>query len=355
MKQKSANDGGRVETFKTLSEMGVQFKSRSLERAVEQAVELAQQGRYLEAAAAFEQSSANPADQATEAAVLAISFYRRALSCRIDSDVTGALQNLERAMQFPCLPLPLRSLFQERATALQRKPDKEFREFETAVANRFEMAPSEVDLRFEFLRKYRLNQANRKWSVDGIDGIAAVGVYRWTGDINRNERWSRLIREFKRGEKGLPAFFGRILAEHVRTTPICREWMREVDYIVPVPASDRRTAERGADIVARTGEHLSTRLGVPIRTDFLRRKANSERSRDVGKTALAAQYTFNLKKAQEVEGRVVLLLDDVMTRGNTASACVSRLKENACARVFLLVLALAESSLQSSRHIPAAS
>lgn len=353
--QKSANEGGRAETFKALSEMGVELKARSLKQAVDRAVELGRQGRYLEAAATFEQSGANPADQATEAAVLAFAYYRRALSCRIDSDVMGALRNLERARQFPCLPLPLRSLFQERVTAFQRKPDKEFREFEAAILKRFEMAQSEVDLRSEFLGKYRLSQASRKCSVDGIDGIDAVGVYRWAGDINRNERWSRLIREFKRGEKGLPAFFGRILAEHVRATPICREWMREVDYIVPVPASDRRTAERGADIVARTGEHLSTRLGVPIRSDLLRRKANSERSRDVGKTALAAQYTFNPRKAQEVDGRVVLLLDDVMTRGNTASACVSRLKENACAKVFLLVLALAESSLQSSRHIPAAS
>ena len=209
-------------------------------------------------------------------------------------------------------------------------------------------------MRREFLQRYGLSQAQEKRTVDGIDEISAVGAYRWAGDINRNERWSQLIRQFKEGEKELPAFFGRILADHIRATPMCKVWMREVDYIVPVAASMRRTAERGADMVARTGEHLSTRLGVPIRTNFLRRRANSERSRDVGKMALAEQYTFNPKKAPEARERTVLLLDDVMNRGYTAEACSSRLREHGCAGVFLLVLALAESSLQSSKHSPAA-
>ena len=69
---------------------------------------------------------------------------------------------------------------------------------------------------------------------------------------NRNEQWSQLIRKFKSGEAALPALFARILAEHVRTTPMCKAWMREVDYIVPVPAAASRTATRGINIVVKT-------------------------------------------------------------------------------------------------------
>ena len=132
---------------------------------------------------------------------------------------------------------------------------------------------------------------------------------------------------------------------------MCQAWIRDVDYIVPVPAAASRTSERGVNIVARTGEHLSSRLGVPIRTDFLRRNDSSERSRFVGKSALYSQYGFNQKKAKEIRGRTVILLDDVMNRGNTAGVCALRLREAGCSRVVLLVLALAESSLQSSRHV----
>ena len=45
-----------------------------------------------------------------------------------------------------------------------------------------------------------------------------------------------------------------------------------------------------------------------------------------------------------------LLLDDVMNRGHTTGVCALRLRECGCERVIVLVLALAESSLQSSRH-----
>ena len=195
-----------------------------------------------------------------------------------------------------------------------------------------------------------MNQAMRSPIVEGIDEVSAIGVYRWAGDTQRNEQWSRLIREFKQGDPVLPGFFGRILAEHIRATPMCRAWTREVDYIVPVPAAGRRKAERGFDIVARTGEHLGSRLGIPIRIDFLKREDSSVRSRFVGKAELAGQYSFTDRKAEEVRGRTVLLLDDVMNRGHTAGVCALRLRESGCERVVLLVLALAESSLQSSRH-----
>ena len=45
-----------------------------------------------------------------------------------------------------------------------------------------------------------------------------------------------------------------------------------------------------------------------------------------------------------------MLLDDVMNRAHTTGVCASPLRELRCARVFLLVLAPSESSLQSSRY-----
>lgn len=167
--------------------------------------------------------------------------------------------------------------------------------------------------------------------------------------MNRGEQWSRLIRQFKQGDSELPHFFGRILAEHVRAIPMCRAWVQEVDFIVPIPAEASRKAERGIDIVSRTGEDLSSRLGIPIGSDFLKRQTSSERSRFVTKSELASQYSFNQKQAENIQGRMVVLPDDVMNRGYTAGVCASQLRKYGSRRVVLLVLALSESSLQSSR------
>ena len=333
-------------TFAGLSDLRVQWQGKLLDEAVR----LAREGQHLDAAERFDRSGALPGQQANHANDLAYAFYRRALTHQSGLDESRAIRDLEAALRFPSLPRPLKSLIHTRLSIIQKGAGTEVMEFDAAIAERFERPPSEVELRSMFLQRFSLNQAMRSRTVEGIDEVSATGVYRWAGDSQRHEQWSRLIREFKQGDPVLPGFFGRILAEHVRATPICQAWTREVDYIVPVPAARRRKAERGFDIVGRTAEHLGSRLGIPVRMDFLKRDDSSGRSRCVGKTELAGQYSFVDRKAKEVRGRTVLLFDDVMNRGHTTGVCALRLREAGCERVVLLVLALAESSLQSSRH-----
>lgn len=329
-----------------LSSLKVQLQGKLLDDAVR----LARDGHYSDAVESFDLSGLQPGQQAKYADVLAYAFYRRALAQQCVLDESRAIRDLQRALQFPGVSCGLRWVIQQRLTVIQKGADAEVRNFDAAIAGRFEKPPSEVELRGRFLRRFGLSQAMHSPTVEGIDEVSAIGVYRWAGDKNRNEQWSRLIREFKQGDPVLPGFFGRVLAEHVRATPTCRAWIREVDYIVPVPPAEIRKAERGFDILAMTGKHLSSRLGVPLRTDFLKRVDSAVRSRFVGKTELARQYSFADRKAEEVRGRMVLLLDDVMNRGHTTGVCARLLREAGCKRVMLLALALAESSLQSSRH-----
>ena len=313
-------------------------------------MELAMRGQHVEASAAFDQTGLLPGELGKHGERLAYSFYRRALVRQREEEESLAVKDLERARQFPGVGTHVRLLIQERLTAIQSEADADVRKFDKALAGRFDSAPSTVELRGKFLARYGLTQPNRRRTVDGIDEISCVGVYRWAGDTNRNEQWSHLIREFKKGEPGLPAFFGRILAEHVKATPQCKAWIGEVDCIVPVPAAGRRTAERGVEIVVAMAEQLGWRLAIPVRKDLLKRNEGSERSRFVSKAELSDQYRFNEKKAGEARGRTVLLLDDVMNRGHTAGVCGRLLKDRGCGRVVVLVLAQSESSLQSSRH-----
>ena len=329
-----------------LSSLAAQLQGMLLDDALR----LAREGCHSDAAETFDRSGSQPEQQSKHADDLAYAFYRRALAHQSDLAESRAIKDLQTALRFPDVPRRLKWLIQQRLTAIEKGAGAEVWKFDAAISRRFERPPSEVELRGRFLQRFGLNQAMRSPTVEGIDEVSAIGVYRWAGDRNRNEQWSRLIREFKQGAPELPGFFGRILAEHMRATPMCRAWIREVDYIVPVPAAKCRRAERGFDILAKTGEHLSSRLGIPLRTDFLKRADSSMRSRFIGKKELARQYSFADRKTEEVRGRTMLLLDDVMNRGHTTGVCAMRIRESGCKRVVLLVLALAESSLQSSRH-----
>lgn len=328
-----------------MSSLGTILQQEFLKKAVS----AAQDGRHTEAAISFKQSKVLPGNQSTRSCELAYAFYRYALICQSEGDELRALENLETARQFPSLTKPLHSLLQRRLTAIKMDTADEIRRFENAIAKRFDLPATAVELINEFLERYGLSQPTRCPTIAGIDEISSVGVYRWAGDLNRNERWSQLIRQFKKGDNTLPAFFGRVLAEHVRQNPTCTAWTRELDYIVPVPANATRTAERGINIVGKIGEHLSRRLAIPIRMDFIKREDVSERARFTKKSDLHTQYRFNKKNASEIQNRTIMLLDDVMNRGYTAEVCASKLREFGCSKVVLLVLAQAESTLSSIR------
>ena len=287
-----------IGTIKDFSMLGTLIQKSRLNEAVE----LARQGYYIDSANKFSQCNVSPGQQVSSSDDLAYAFYRRALLYQSTQKTLKAIEDLEWAREFPGLPKPLKLLIQARLTALQKPNQEDIRKFDQAIAEQFNRSPQDIDLLAEFLRRFGLHQAQHIPKIAGIDELSAVGVYRWAGDINRNEQWSQLIRKFKQGNNALTAFFGRILVEHIRATPSCNAWLSEIDYVVPVPAAAARTADRGIDIVARTGEHLGQRLAIPLRTDFLNRGANPERSRFVSRTALEQQYSFDQKKALTIQG-----------------------------------------------------
>ncbi|MDE0001137.1 MAG: DNA-processing protein DprA [Rhodospirillaceae bacterium] len=321
-------------------------------RFLDEAVEIASSGQYEDAAAKLDKLHLSSDQKSQYANLLAYTYYRRALLHQCERSILKAINDLEKAHAFPGVNSTLRLLIQNRLTAIQSgSRSEQIVQFDDAISRYFEVLHENVNLRDEFLRKYRLSRPQRIQEISHVDDISTVGVYRWKADANHGEQWSRLIREFKQGDEIIIALFGRVLAEHVRATSQCMAWLKEVDYIVPVPADARRSADRGTNIVVEMASHLSQRLAIPCRTDILKRDDDGDRSRFTGRSGLERQYSLvSDEKKRYTQDRVVLLLDDVTTRGHTASVCAQRLKEAGCRTVYLLALAQAESSLQSSRH-----
>jgi predicted amidophosphoribosyltransferase len=57
--------------------------------------------------------------------------------------------------------------------------------------------------------------------------------------------------------------------------------------------------------------------------------------------AATVERSFEVKIPRLVTGRNIILVDDVLTSGSTASACASVLKKNGAARVDVITLARA--------------
>ena len=114
--------------------------------------------------------------------------------------------------------------------------------------------------------------------------------------------------------------------------------------LIPVPLSEKRLLERGynqAEILAR---YISTETKTPLRTDILIRKQHTPMHRvsmDERARELTVEKTFDVVLKRAIADTRIILVDDVLTSGATASACSKVLKKNGAKRVDILTLARA--------------
>jgi ComF family protein len=122
-----------------------------------------------------------------------------------------------------------------------------------------------------------------------------------------------------------------------------REMLEAADLLVPVPLHWRRAWHRRynqSGALARTVERQS---GVKLRGELLRRVRATEQQVGLSRSQRASnvQGAFEVSADQrsEIQGRRVVLIDDVLTSGATVDACARALLRAKAAQVDVLVFA----------------
>jgi len=123
-----------------------------------------------------------------------------------------------------------------------------------------------------------------------------------------------------------------------------RELLPGVDVIVPVPLSRLRLLRRQFNQAALLAGELSRQTGVPMDPLILTRirstRSQVGMTRDQRRRNVAGAFKVAARKRASLEGRGVLLVDDVITTGATVDACARTLKRAGAPRVAVLALAL---------------
>ena len=123
-----------------------------------------------------------------------------------------------------------------------------------------------------------------------------------------------------------------------RLPPLEGEWLA-----VPVPLHRRRLWQRGFNQSALLAIELSKRSGAGVLVDGLVRRKPTPTLGGLGRKAraraLVGAIAVNPRRAPELKGAQVLLVDDVMTSGATSDACVSALKRAGAERVVVACFA----------------
>jgi ComF family protein len=121
-----------------------------------------------------------------------------------------------------------------------------------------------------------------------------------------------------------------------------RELIQDSDIIVPVPLHRFRLWRRRYNQAAELARALSRRTGLPLDTGALIR-SRSTPSQGAMASARARRRNvlgaFKVAERARIDGRRVLLVDDVVTTGATAEAASRALKRAGAVKVRILALA----------------
>jgi ComF family protein len=167
----------------------------------------------------------------------------------------------------------------------------------------------------------------------GFDSALALGPY--DGDLR--DLCLRLKHE---QNAWLAPWLGELFVE-ARGTVVSR--LPHDTWIVPVPLHWWRRWCRGYNQAEALARGLARRLNLPVRQP-LRRVTATERLAHKGRTERAGimHGVFHSRPSRQLDGRTILLVDDILTTGVTCGDAARALKKAGAKQVIVAVMARAE-------------
>jgi len=181
-----------------------------------------------------------------------------------------------------------------------------------------------------FVNRFPLDETGRcslcRLGLQGFDAVYSYGSYEGT--------LRQLVHLFKYGGvRPLARTFGKFL-----TQALPRE--ASFDVIVPMPLHWFKQWQRGFNQADALAREIGKKWQVPVRNVIRRRRARSPQAGLTNaKRRANVRGAFTIARGKPLQGMRVLLVDDVVTTGATASACARVLKRAGAAHVALLALA----------------
>lgn len=150
-----------------------------------------------------------------------------------------------------------------------------------------------------------------------------------------------LIHKFKYARQ---KFLSRVLNDIIIVQGKLEKVISDVDVIVPVPLHWLKKMHRGFNQAELLSLGIQSHFSMPISTNNLCRIKNtlSQTQLSKGQRQLNVHNAFFVKYPAFFKGKRILLVDDVLTSGVTASECSRKLKEAGAESIHVFILAVAE-------------
>ncbi len=172
------------------------------------------------------------------------------------------------------------------------------------------------------------------WGRCRIEKAAAFSFY------SKESRIRKLIHNLKyKGVKEIGFELGRIYGVTLSDS----DFLDEVELIIPVPLHKSKKRTRGFNQSDLISDGLSEVTGLPVDRKSLERitKTATQTRRSRYERWINVEGIFNVADLENIRGKHILLVDDVITTGSTIESCTSELLKAEGVKVSVIALAVA--------------
>jgi len=129
--------------------------------------------------------------------------------------------------------------------------------------------------------------------------------------------------------------FGQVLKNSV--------YYKNIHYVVPVPLHPKKLRIRGYNQAEAIAEGIAKVIGADLSTNHLIKTEYTETQtrKSRAERVLNVSESFSINNPKELEGKHLLLVDDVITTGATLETCAAKLLEVEGIKVSIAALAYA--------------
>ena len=168
--------------------------------------------------------------------------------------------------------------------------------------------------------------------------MGIVPYVRATGHFfySRHSDLAELIHDFKYKKfRGLAGHLGAVVATELIPTG----FLSDIDLVVPVPMHFLKQARRGYNQAAEVARGLARAASIPMCQSLKAVHAHrTQTSMTLDGRRRNVEGLFQLTDSTELEGRNVLLVDDVCTTGSTLAEAALAILDHADAQISMLTL-----------------
>lgn len=171
------------------------------------------------------------------------------------------------------------------------------------------------------------------WGLFPIERASALFFYEPKASTRE------LIYDLKyRGFPMIGEEMGALIARHYQPAG----FFEGVDAIIPVPLTRRRMWQRGYNQSEMLARGIREVTGLPILTDVLKRTSfkGSQTKKNQWERRENVDGVFRLVRPDDIRGKHILLIDDIITTGATIVACADELCKAGDVKISVLSLGL---------------